>query len=530
MGYYKDLREYIEVLAEKDKLFRITREINKDADLVPLVRWQFQGLPESKRKAFLFDNVIDARGRRFPGPVLVAAYAPSREIYALGMKCRPEEISDIWARGQDHPLAPLMVETGPAQEEIHMGEGLLEHGGLDEFPMPVTTPGFDNAPYLSAASWVSKDPETGIRNVGVYRGMVKSKTRLGINCLAPQHLRTQWEKCRERGLTLPAAIVIGGPPSIGYVGVGKFPYGVDEYTIAGGMVGEAVPLIKCQTVDLEVPATAEIVIEGELPTDSLEREGPHGEHTGYIGLGQLNPYFNVKCITHRKNPVYAVFVDQFPPSEDSKIRTIGFEATYYKFLRYSCNIPGVLEVFIHEESGGAQLIVVKMKKRYTAEAWQVLNGVATFNPLHGKYIIVVDDDIDPGDMNAVLWALCYRVQPHRDIRITPGKTAALDPSAMTSQEMRGRTERAPTSAMLIDATRKWAYPPVALPKKEFMERAKRIWEEEGLPTLETKALWFGYSLGDWSREDEEEAELAVRGEHYVTGDKLARERIKSGPG
>ena len=134
MGYYKDLREYIGVLAAEDKLFRITREINKDTDLVPLVRWQFQGLPESKRKAFLFDNVIDARGRRFPGPVLVAAYAPSREIYALGMKCRPEEIPDIWAKGQDHPLAPRMVETGPAQEEVHVGERLREHGGNHHVP------------------------------------------------------------------------------------------------------------------------------------------------------------------------------------------------------------------------------------------------------------------------------------------------------------------------------------------------------------------------------------------------------------
>lgn len=529
MGYYGDLREYIETLEAKDKLFRIKREIHKDTELVPLVRWQFQGLPERKRKAFLFENVIGARGKRYTGSVLVAAHAPSREIYAIGMKCHPEEITDRWAKGQLHPIEPNLGEKGPVQEEIHIGDGLLSHDGLEEFPIPLTTPGFDNAPYLSAACWVSKDPETGIRNVGVYRGMVKSNTRLGINCLAPQHLRTHWEKCREKGIPLQAAIVIGALPAICYAGVNKLPYGLDEYTVAGGIMGEPVTLVKCKTVDLEVPANAEIVIEGKLPTDSLEREGPHAEHTGYVGLGQPNPYFNATCITHRKNPIYTVFVDQFPPSEDTKIRQIGYEATYYKFLRHDCNIPGILEVAFHEESGGAQFIVIRMKKRYTTEAWQALNGAAAFNPLHGKYIIAVDDDIDPRDLNSVLWALCYRVQPHQDIRITPGKTAALDPSAIIPEKLLGSKERAQTSAMLIDATRKWEYPPVALPKKEFMEGARRIWEEEGLPSLEPSTLWFGYSLGAWTEEYEEEAELALRGEHYVTGEKLARERIRAKP-
>lgn len=526
MGYYRDLRQYIEALEERDKLFRIKREINKDTELVPLVRWQFQGLPETKRKAFLFENVMGARGSRFNGSVLVAAHAPSRDIYAIGMKCQPEEITEKWSKGQRHPIEPKVIDKGPVQEEVHIGDGLLAHDGLEEFPIPITTPGFDNAPYLSAASWVSKDPETKVRNVGVYRGMVKSNTRLGINCLAPQHLRTQWEMCRERGIPLQAAIVIGALPSIGYVGVSKFPYGLDEYTVAGGITEEPVTLVKCKTVDIEVPANAEIVIEGELPTDSLEREGPHGEHTGYVGMGQPNPYFNTTCITHRKDPIYTVFVDQFPPSEDTKIRQIGYEATYYKFLRYECNIPGILEVAFHEESGGAQFIVIRMKKRYTAEAWQVLNGAAAFNPLHGKYIIAVDDDIDPRDLNSVLWALCYRVQPHKDIRVTPGKTAALDPSAVISEELRKQKERAPTHALLIDATRKWDFPPVSLPKREFMERARKIWDEEGLPSLEPGTLWFGYSLGAWTREYEEEAELAIRGNYHRTGEKLAKERIR----
>jgi 4-hydroxy-3-polyprenylbenzoate decarboxylase len=527
MAYYRDLREYIGVLDKNGKLVKIKREINKDTELQPLVRWQFRGLPEKERKAFLFGKTIDVTGKEYDTPVLIAAHAPSREVYALAMMCQPDEIMERWEQAQLHPIEPRIVNSGPAQEEIHLGDSLLEHGGLEEFPIPISTPGFDNAPYFSAGNWVSRDPDTGIYNVGNYRGMVKGELKVGCSCLLPQHLRMHREKYKEKGIpTMPAAVVIGPTPNIGLVAITRFPYDVSEYDIAGGIAGEPVELVKCQTVDLLVPATAEIVIEGEISTSYLEREGPFGEYTGYIGRGRPTLFLDITCITHRKQPIWNAFISQFPPSESSLLTRLGYESAFYKFLKYDLSLPNLADVGFHEESGGRQFCVISLKQPTQPEAWKALNGAVALMPSYGKVIIAVDDDIDPRDADSVIWALCYRMQPDRDIRTTPGKVIALDPSIAFSEEIRSKSERPAGSAVMVNATRKWDYPPVSLPKREFMERAKQIWDEEGLPPLTPKIPWHGYSLGYWTEEDEEEAELALKGQHYMTGDKLAKNRTK----
>lgn len=525
MAYYKDLREHIKALEARGKLTRIKREINKNTELMPLVRCQFRGLPESARKAFLFENVVDSKGKRYKFPVLVGAHAASREIYSVGMMCESDKINEAWAKALGHPIEPKLVDRGPVHEEVHLGDNLLVHGGLDEFPTPISTPGFDNAPYLTCVNWVSKDPETGIRNIGNYRAMIKSDTRTGIEPSSGQDLRTQWEKCRKMGKPLPAAIVIGASPIIGLVSVAKFPYESDEYAVAGGVAGEPIEIVKCKTVDLEVPATAEIVIEGEIPTHALEREAPFGEFTGYMGTTMLNPYFNVTCITHRRDAIYAAFISQFPPSESSVLRGVAYEATLTKHLRSDCGMP-VLEVALHESSGASAYCVIKIKKSHPSQAWQVLHAAAGLPPPVRKFIIVVDEDINPRDADAVNWALSFRVQPDRDMRVTQGMIGWLDPSTTPDEETVEYPVPSGCSALLIDATTKWAYPPVSLPKREYMEKAMQIWEEEGLPRLTMKEPWHGYTLGRWTNENEEEAQLAVKGEHYKTGEKLANQRIK----
>ncbi len=528
MAYYRDLRDYIDTLERHGKLFRYAAPINKDTELMALVRWQFRGLAESQRRAFLFENVFDAAGKNYDIPVLVGAYAASSEIYALGMQCGVKEITARWTAALRNTIEPVIVENGPAQEEVHMGDGLLDHGGLAEFPVPISIPGFDNAPYLTAANWVSKDPETCITNVANYRSMLKSPTRLGICSLGTQHLRTHWERCKARGISLPAAIAMGSAPSMGYVATAKIPYGVDEFAVAGGIAGEPVKLVKCKTVDLQVPADAEIVIEGVIPTDSMEFEGPFGEYSGYMGMEQINPYFNVTCITHRKKPILNNFIAQFPPSESSKLNQLGNEAVYFKFLKYDCNIPGILDVAIYEISGGFQYMVIQMRKTNPAEVWQALNCAAGLVATIGKFIIAVDEDVDPRDHESVVWALSFCVQPYRDTRITRGKAGALDPSSapMTAGEKR-YPPPAGCSAILIDATRKWPYPPVSLPARSYMEQARKLWEEAGLPPLQPRAPWFGYSLGYWSAENELEARLAVEGRHWETGEKLKQKRTPS---
>ncbi|MBI2955028.1 MAG: UbiD family decarboxylase [Chloroflexi bacterium] len=528
MSYPKDIREFIRILEERGKLVRIKREINKDTELMPLVRWEFRGLPDKDRKTFLFEKITDVKGRKYNGMVLVGSHAASRDIYALAMATEPsrEAIMKKWENAQLHPIAPVIVDSGPCQEEVHVGANLLEHGGLEELAIPISNPGFDNAPYFSAGNYITRDPDTGSRNVGNYRTMVKGPARTGICCQMPQHLRLTWQKYKKLGIPMPVAVAIGPTPNIGLVAVTKVPYGVDELGIAGGIAGEPVELVKCKTVDLEVPATAEIVVEGEISTEYLEREGPFGEFTGYMGISGPNLVLNIKCITHRKRPIWNAYISQFAPSESSLMTQIGFEAAHFKLLKHDLGIDSVVDVGYHMDTGGRMVCAVQMKNSTTPQVWQALYGVSAASANYSKIIIAVDDDIDPRDMDSVMWALCYRMQPHRDIHILQGKTASLDPSAAPPNVKEEMTERPPTSSLLVDATRKWGYPPTSLPRKEFMERARQIWEEEGLPALNPKMPWFGSSLGYWPEEIAEEAELALKGDHYITGEKLAQNRIK----
>ncbi len=530
MPYYRDLRDYIATLEEKGKLVRIKRLINKDTELHPLVRWQFRGLPDERRRAFFFENVTDVKGKKYNMPVLVGAHAASRDIYALAMACKPDEIMEKWSQAELHPVEPVLVDSGPVMEEIHKGAGLLEHGGMGEFPVPISTPGFDNAPYLTAANWVSRDPETGIGNMGNYRAMVKSPNRLGICATPSNHFREHWERCRNKGIPLEAAIVLGCSPNLGLAATARVPYGLDEYKVAGGISGVPVELVRCQTVNLEVPAHAEIIIEGIVPTDYLEREAPFGEFPGYMGTEMLNPFMNITCIMHRKHPIFNAFISQFPPSESSKLRGVAQESVLFKFLKHDCNIPGVKDLSIHEASGANAYVVIALRKTHPSQAWQALNGTAALIPTGGKVIVAVDDDIDPRDADSVNWAISFRMQPHRDVRIIQGKAPGIDPSAAPLLDSGFRSSgSSEASAMLIDATTKWPYPPISLPRKEFMENARRIWEEEDLPELKPKVPWYGYSLGHWTAENQEEARLALNGDHYVTGEKLAQQRVKSQP-
>jgi len=535
MAYYKDLREYLKVLEDKGKLVRIKREVNKDTELYPIVRLQFRGLPPEERKAFIFENVVDSKGKKYDIPVVIGALGANREVYSIGMSCDVDKILDKWVEVQLNTIEPTMVNNGPVHEEVHMGDGLLEHGGLEEFPIPISTPGFDVAPFFTSPFWVSKDPETGIHNVGTYRAQLKSPTRTGIMFISEtQHLCQQLAKRRQIGGPLEVAIVIGGPPSVGYVSVSRIAYELDEFACAGAIAGEPLERVICKTIDLEVPAYAEIVIEGTLSTDEVEPEAPFGEFHGYMGQRDNMPYFTVKCITHRKNPIFQAFLSQFPPSESSVIRGVGLAGNLHKYLKYDLEQPWVQETVLHESAGSAGLAVIKVAKTEQTSVWKTLDEASKWfadNFSINKVIVAVDEDIDILDADAINWAISFRVQPHRDCRIDtgPGKML-MDHSLLPPGEAAKRDVRfldMPTaSRLIINATMKWPYMPVSLPKKEFMEKALRIWEEDGLPQLKLKRPWWGYDLGAWLPEEDEQAMMAVRGDYKLVGDILARQRKK----
>lgn len=526
---YRDFRQHLKRLEDAGLLVRITRPLCKDTEIHPLVRWQFRGLEEPQRRAFFFEDVVDAKGRHYEIPLVVGALAASRDIYCLAMECTPETFLEKMSQGLKQKIPPVVVERGACQEEVHRGEGLLEHGGLAEFPIPISTPGFDIAPYTTYSHWVTKDPDSGVFNIGNYRGQLKGPTRMGVFAAYPQHLGMHWERARDLGRPLEAALVIGAVPVISFVANSKIPYETDEYAAAGGIAGEPVELVRCLTVDLAVPATAELVIEGEIRTDCLEPEAPFGETTGYMGQQVMAYVFEVTAITHRRSPIFASIISQFPPSESTKLRQMSYEPTFYKYLRYDCNIPAVTGVAFHEACSSMNYCVIQLKKTNPAQAWQALNAAVAYDSGTGKIFVAVDDDIDPRDADAVNWAICGRVQPHRDVRVREGRTVAMDFSAVHPSETGLGTEQLypppnGASALVIDATRKWEYPPVSLPARPYMERARKIWEELGLPELHPKSPWFGYHLGYWTRENEEDAQRAVRGDYFLTGGRLLERR------
>jgi 4-hydroxy-3-polyprenylbenzoate decarboxylase len=437
MAYYKDLREHLAALERSGKLTRIRREINKDTELHPLIRLQFLGLPEERRTAFLFENVTDSKGKKYRMPYAVGCAAASREIYALGMMCAPDEIGQKWRQAQSRPVAPRLVEHGPVQEVVYRGED-LKREGVAMLPIPISTPGFDNAPYTSASSWITKDPETGTRNVGNYRGQIKAPDRMGCFASLGQGGRIHWEKCRDRGIPLQAAMVLGVAPNISYVAISKFAPDVDELAIAGGLAGEAVELVKCKTVDIEVPAHAEIVVEGIMPTDTLEPEGPFGEMSGYMASREISPYFMVTCITHRSNPICQGFISQFPPSESSKIRQISWEQIVQRMLAVDCGMKNIMDVALHECSGSWGFCVIRVNKPEPGQSQRIFDAVSE-RFWGGKMIVLVDEDIDTRNLESVVWAMSFRMQPHRDVKtLKTEKFLPLDYSVAPPGERAGR--------------------------------------------------------------------------------------------
>ena len=526
MAYYKGLRDLIEVLEQKGKLVKISAPVSRETELMPLVKLQYRGLPEGERKGFLFDNVVSVTGRKYDASVAVACLAGSREIYGLGLACEPDQIMDRWAQAQLKPFPPKLVPSGPCQEEVHTGKE-LEETGLDILPVPVNTPGFSGTIRTTASHVITKDPETGVQNIGCYGGKFVDRNIIGLAIAPTHHGSVHWLKCKEKGIPMQVAIVVGAPPAVAYASVANIPYNTDEMDIAGGLQGAPVEVVKCKTVDLLVPAYAEIVIEGEASIERQVGVASFGEYTGYMcsGEGNKDYYMKVTAITHRRRPIHSVYLSQFPPSESSKSVQIGMEGSYYKHLRYDCNIPGILEVVWPESGGGRQICIIKMKKRNPSEVWQALSAASAFSPTNRKMIIVVDDDIDARDPDAVNWALTFRMQPHRDLHVIRGGAGGLDYSSYRPGADR-QEQRYPdgegSSALLMDATLKWPYPPTSLPKKEYMERALQLWNELGLGPLTLKAPWYGYNLGYWTKDDEENAELIVKGDYRAVGKKLLK--------
>jgi 4-hydroxy-3-polyprenylbenzoate decarboxylase len=528
---YPDLHEHLDALRKAGLLLTIDRPIDKDAVLHPLVRWQFVGgIEEHERRAFLFTNVIDGRGRKYEFPVVVGALAANRAVYGIGMRAAEHEIQARWDRAIANPIAPRVVTEALCQEVVIEGEALGGEGrGLDSLPIPVSTPGFDSAPTLTATNVITRDPESGIHNHGTYRAGLKAPDRLVVRMatrVGGAGGYRHYLKHQQRGdKVMPCAIALGCPPYVAFVAPQKLPIDVDEMGVAGGLAGAPINLVRARTVDLLVPAEAEIVIEGLIDTENLEPEGPFGESHGHIALEEFNMPMRVTAITHRKDAIVASYISQVTPSESSAMKRVAYEPMFLAHLQKTLGIRGVKRVTLHERLTALRRVVIVTVEKGTprTEIWRALYGASSFRADCGKICIAVNEDIDPDNSDALFWALGFRMDPSADLQVLPYRSPGHGPEREHEAEREDAT-------LLMDATMKEELPPLALPKREYMERARKVWEEElGLPKLRPQSPWFSSADGDWLPQWEEAAKRAAAGRYLDNGrisEKLRRTGLK----
>lgn len=446
-GPFLSVRDYVASLDAHGRLLRIAQ---MDQDRFEATAFAYRLIEEKGfhgAPAFLIER-IKTGGRWLDGPVLgnifpgwlaeALAYGVSevsqddRAMYRAARRLLSArlETDGRWPR-----LAPRSIEPAhaPVKQVIHTGE----RANLCVFPWLQTNPG-DAGAYITAGTVFMEDPDLG-RNVATYRCQVKGSRRLGINCEAGQHGWSFIQRARQRGVrTVSAAVVVGADPITFSIGTSKLAaLGEDELEIAGGLIGQPVQLVHCETVDLQVPAHAEIVIEGEIPTDQGEEEGPYGEVYGYMGLKKpWNFFMDVTAITHRHQPW---LINSF--AGITKL-TMSLPQAVANFVHYRRLIPHLVDLYRPVETIG--VVLASVEKRLPGDGLLAGQHLAA-GDMFGKVIIVVDSDIDLHNPGQVFHALGTRWQPNPASLLIPRTRGfPLDPSAPT---------RWVTSKLVIDATR-----------------------------------------------------------------------------
>ena len=489
---FKGLREFMEVLEQKGELKRINVPVDWDEEMGAIAE---EALLKDQ-PALLFENIKDHRdtyGKR----VLMNTYnSLKRLLMALDL---PEDIHimDLIKTYRERikdPLKPILVSTGPCKEVIRKGEDV----NLFEFPTPKSHHE-DGGRYIQTIGGViTRDPESGWQNIGIYRGMILDRNSIGMLWIPTQHWGMHGLKYQAQGKPMPMAIAIGGGPLCPLAYYSFFPKGVCEYDMIGAIQRAPLELVKCETVDLEVPASSEIVLEGEMDLDpkTYRPEGPFGEYPGYYTTlwSEPRPVFKVNCITHREDPIletYIMGMARKHPLADPII--FGGNALIWDQLEM-CGIPGITGVYGPPSAGaGWTIIFVSIDKKYYGHARQIANVIwgLSLGAMIGKYVVVVDSDIDITKPDQVLDAIANRTQGEKDILICPGTHGGpLDPGI--SPEVKRLTGGIGNwDRVLIDATwpfeweprEEWGglrHPPVCQASRRMIEQVRERWKEYGL--------------------------------------------------
>jgi 4-hydroxy-3-polyprenylbenzoate decarboxylase len=480
---YDDLRDFIEALDREGELSRVRVEVSPQLEITEFADRSVKG----GGPAFLFEKPSGSNV-----PVLINAFASMRRMeIALGVKSiedvagrisgflemqKPESLLDklklLPKLAELNAAFPKTVSTGPCKEVIRRDDF-----SLDYFPILHCWPG-DGGRFITLPMVFSRDPESGKRNCGMYRMQVFDERTTGMHWQKHKQGAEHYRRLATKGkhTRMPIAVAIGGDPATIFSAILPLPPSIDEMMFAGFLRGKPVEMVGCETSDLEVPANAEIVLEGYLNLGELRREGPFGDHTGFYSLDDDYPVFHIECITHRKKPIYAATIVGPPPMEDFYMGK-AIERIFLPLMR--TQLPEVRDICMPAQGVFHNLILVSMRKSYPGQARKVMHAIwGLGQAMFSKCIVVVDEDVDVQNVAEVTWQALNNIDPQRDIEFCFGPVDSLDHSS-----------RLPNfgSKMGVDATTKWPsegftrrWPNVIRMSPEVVERVDDLWKRAGL--------------------------------------------------
>ena len=476
---FNDLYEFIAVLDKKRQLFRVTESVSPDLEIAAItdrVSKSPGGGP-----ALLFE-----RPTGFDIPVAINLFGSlermctalgvdkldelAREIEELATPRMPGGIVDavkmLPMLGRLRDLMPRTVREAPCQEVVR------RDGTLDELPILKCWPE-DGGRYITFPLVFTRDPETNVRNVGTYRMQVYDGRTTGMHWQHHKGGAQHYRVAERLGTRLDVSVALGPDPALAYSATAPMPEGLDELMLAGFLRRDRVELVKCVTNDLEVPATAQIVLEGYVEPGERRREGPFGDHTGFYSHPDDYPVFHLTCITHRKDPVYLTTVVGIPPMEDYYLG-LASERLFLPLIRKT--LPEIVDMHFPASGIFHNIVLVSIDKRYPGHARKIMNAFWGLGQLmFSKTIVVVDKDVDVQNEAEVAWIVGTHYDPQRDIQFTKGPVDDLEDASDLP---------AYGSKMGIDATRKWAsegfartWPTRIATSPAAASRADALWEQ-----------------------------------------------------
>ena len=477
---FESFRDFIEQLDRAGELIRITQPVATELEITEMADREMK--KPGGGKALLIEKPT-VNGVVSPFPVAINTMGSHKRMaMSMGANSVDEVAAELGALMKAKPptgfreaikllslaldlrhAKPKLVKSGPCKEVVHLVES--PKSKVDSWPkapdwqnpsafnsQPSTLLNLpilkcwplDGGRFITLPCVVTKDPDTGDRNLGMYRMQIYDGNSCGMHWqlqkVAARHGRRYYEK----GERMPVAIFLGGDPMFPFAATAPLPDGLDEFLLAGYLRKKSVELVKCETNDLEVPANADFVIEGYIdPTEPLRDEGPFGDHTGYYTLPEPYPVVHITAITHRKDAVYPATIVGIPPMEDFYIGG----ASVKLFLPiFKMNFPEIVDLALPAEGVFHNLVFVSIRKTYPMQAYKIMHGLWGMGQMmFTKYLVVVDDDVDVHNTSEVLFRLCANTDPQRDSLFTKGPSDVLDHA--TSKIASG-------SKLGIDATKK----------------------------------------------------------------------------